>query len=247
MTTFTTEDRIIAEKDGSFTVNVEPIPFAGMVDIGEDPKPEISFRISDEKYLELHQWVFHYINENCIVRDTKMPGKAPGSTYTWMFYLRNGLFNHNFLINVSQMFLYHMERADPNFNFQLTGLETAATPLLAAIPMVGSIMGIDLNAFVVRKSRKEYGLKNIIEGIPNNKMAVIIDDLCNSSMSMAQCLNSLKEEQLPIGNVAFCIVNKSNRAVHKDSRLKTDMYLPPEIKVISLYTLDDFGLTNPSH
>jgi len=33
MTTFTSEDRIVAEKDGSFTVNVEPIPFAGLVDI----------------------------------------------------------------------------------------------------------------------------------------------------------------------------------------------------------------------
>jgi hypothetical protein len=31
MTTFTTEDRIHAEKDGSFTINVEPIPFAGWV------------------------------------------------------------------------------------------------------------------------------------------------------------------------------------------------------------------------
>jgi hypothetical protein len=31
MTTFTTEDRILAEKDGSFTVNVEPIPFAGWI------------------------------------------------------------------------------------------------------------------------------------------------------------------------------------------------------------------------
>lgn len=33
MTTFTTEDRIIAEKDGSFTANVEPIPFAGLVNL----------------------------------------------------------------------------------------------------------------------------------------------------------------------------------------------------------------------
>jgi hypothetical protein len=31
MTTFTTEDRILAEKDGSLTVNVEPIPFAGWI------------------------------------------------------------------------------------------------------------------------------------------------------------------------------------------------------------------------
>lgn len=207
----------------------------------------MSFRISDDKYLELHEWVFHYINQKCIVRGKVMPGKMPGSTYTWMFYLRNGLFNHQFLINISQLFLYHMERLDPEFNFQLTGLETAATPMLAAIPMVASVMGIDINAFVVRKSRKEYGLKNMVEGIPNEKLAVMIDDLCNSSRSMAQCLKVLQEEGIPVANVAFSIVNKSNKEVHDEARLKSDMYLPPEIKVISLFTLDDFGLANPSH
>lgn len=35
MTTFTTEDRMIAEKDGSVTINVEPIPFAGLVTLTE--------------------------------------------------------------------------------------------------------------------------------------------------------------------------------------------------------------------
>jgi len=35
MTTFTTEDRILAEKDGSLTISVEPIPFAGLVTITE--------------------------------------------------------------------------------------------------------------------------------------------------------------------------------------------------------------------
>jgi hypothetical protein len=44
MTTFTTEDRIIAEKDGSVTINVEPIPFAGMVTLTETvPKPAAWF------------------------------------------------------------------------------------------------------------------------------------------------------------------------------------------------------------
>jgi hypothetical protein len=36
MTTFTTEDRILAEKDGSLTFNVEPIPFAGLVTITDN-------------------------------------------------------------------------------------------------------------------------------------------------------------------------------------------------------------------
>jgi hypothetical protein len=38
MTTFTTEDRLIAEQNGSVTINVEPIPFAGLVTTTETPK-----------------------------------------------------------------------------------------------------------------------------------------------------------------------------------------------------------------
>jgi hypothetical protein len=41
MTTFTTEDRLIAEQNGSVTINVEPIPFAGLITITESaPKNE---------------------------------------------------------------------------------------------------------------------------------------------------------------------------------------------------------------
>ena len=35
MTTFTTEDRLIAEQNGSVTINVEPIPFAGIITLTE--------------------------------------------------------------------------------------------------------------------------------------------------------------------------------------------------------------------
>jgi len=50
MTTFTTEDRIIAEQNGSVTINVEPIPFAGLVTITETPKYK---DLTDEEIIEL--------------------------------------------------------------------------------------------------------------------------------------------------------------------------------------------------
>ena len=51
MTTFTTEDRIIAEKNGSVTINVEPIPFAGMVTLTEAvPKYK---ELTDEEITDL--------------------------------------------------------------------------------------------------------------------------------------------------------------------------------------------------
>jgi hypothetical protein len=44
MTTFTTEDRLIAEKDGSITINVEPIPFAGLVQLQDKEDTEQMLR-----------------------------------------------------------------------------------------------------------------------------------------------------------------------------------------------------------
>ena len=49
MTTFTTEDRISAEKNGSVTINVEPIPFAGLITITETPKYK---ELTDEEIIE---------------------------------------------------------------------------------------------------------------------------------------------------------------------------------------------------
>lgn len=207
----------------------------------------VNYRISDEEYATCRESVRNYINRYCIVRDTRMPGKLPGTWYDWIFYLRRGLFTPDFNIAVAKMFIYRLERIDPDFNFQITGLETAATPMLAAIPLVAKLYGIDLNAFVVRKHRKEYGLLNVFEGRPNQRPALILDDLCNSGRSMAQCYNVLDSEGMAVYPVAFSIVNKSNFGVHSEERLVSDMHLPKGITVLSLFTLDDFGLGNPSH
>lgn len=196
---------------------------------------------------ELYQWTKQYIDKCCIVRNRAMPGKSPGSTYSWMFYLRRGLFNPEFLSAVGQLFYYKMQREVGHLNFQLAGLETAATPMLAGIPLVGRAMGIHTNAFVVRKERKQYGLENWIEGIPCDLPTMIIDDLCNSTASMAKCRSVLQVHGIPVLPYAFSIVNKYNKQTHDAARETTDMYLPSDIKVLSLFTLDDFNLTNPSH
>lgn len=207
----------------------------------------VKHRVSDEQFAASRVWLRDYINKYCIVRNTRMPGKAPGSWYSWMFYLRKGLFNPEFIHHVGTAFVHQFERIDPDFNFQITGLETAATPMLVGIAMVAKTYGIDLNAYVVRKTRKEYGLLNVFEGRPNQKISIVIDDLCNSGRSMAQAVSVLDAENMEVGDVAFAIVNKSNYGVHSAQRLNTDMHLPDTIQVVSLFTLDDFGLSDPSH
>ena len=58
MTTFTTEDRILAEKDGSLTFNVEPIPFAGLVTLTEPKYKDLT----DEEIIA----TFNYF---CAIKD----------------------------------------------------------------------------------------------------------------------------------------------------------------------------------
>lgn len=203
-------------------------------------------RVSDEEYAVLWNFVRSYIDHKCLVRNKDMPGKAKGSRYTWMFYLRNGLFNPEFMFAIGKMFIYKMERIDKDLDFQITGLETAATPMVLGIAMVAKYLGVDINAFIVRKERKEYGLLNALEGVPNGKLCVLMDDLCNSGRSMAKAFDVLEEEGINVANVAFSIVNKCN-STHPEKRKNTDMYLPEGMTVVSLFSLDDFGLTNPSH
>lgn len=205
--------------------------------------------ISDDLYNEFHIWTKQFINDNCIVRDVCLPGKIPDTWYSWMFYLKRGLFHKQFMSAIATMFLYKAEREiSKDLDFQITGLETAATPMVACIPIIlETYFGKDINGFSIRKEPKEYGLKNIIEGCCNDKPVLMMDDLCNSSISMRKCYDILTAYNLNVLPYAFVIVNKSNKDVHTEERMNSDMYLPNNIKVISLYTLDDFGLTNPSH
>ena len=201
--------------------------------------------VNDTEYEGLKDYVHGFINQMCIEKG-RMPGKMPGTTYTWMFYLRRALLNPNVAFAISKMFLYHMERLDPKFQFQICGMDTAGSPLVTALSLSARYHDIFLNPIICRKERKAYGLLNRFEGSPQNMLTVIMDDLCNSGKSMKECLNALQEEGLPVANVAFSIVNKSN-STHKEERLRTDMYLPKEISVVSLFNLDDFDLQHPSH
>ena len=63
MTTFTTEDRLIAEKNGSVTINVEPIPFAGLVTITETPKYK---ELTDEEILQFRDKVPYSLGSDLI-------------------------------------------------------------------------------------------------------------------------------------------------------------------------------------
>jgi orotate phosphoribosyltransferase len=199
--------------------------------------------VTDEDRQVYRDYLKEYIDKNCIIRvppgSQPMLGKAPGTFYTWQFYLRRGLFNPLFNEMVAALFLDLIQKEVGHFDFQIAGLETASTPLLVSIPMVAQRFGIQINAFSVRKNRKEYGLHNWIEGgVIRDLPVLLVDDLCNSSNSMQKAMYTIYGDQkLGFTKFAFSVVNKSHDV------FKNCKTMPEDFKMLSLFSLRDFNLS----
>lgn len=207
-------------------------------------------------------WLRKYIDEKCIVRGQYMRGKVPGTTYSWCFYLRRGLYNPEFNKHLTVCFLYKMQEEVGHFDFQMSGLETAATPMITSIPIYAKqLLDLDIHSFVFRKKPKEYGLEEPWEGtIKRNVPVLLCDDLANSTMSLKQASDICRDYELEKMKYVFVIVNKVNRSYYDmglpeerysvtehELRQTNDMYLDPSVKIISLFDMDTFNLKGASH
>ena len=218
--------------------------------------------IEDKLYETSLNWLRKYINDNCIVRGQYMKGKVPGTNYTWCFYLRRGLYNPEFNKHLAVCFLYKIKKEVGHFDFQLSGLETAATPMVTSLPIYAKqLLDIDLHSFIFRKAPKEYGLEEPWEGTPKfDTPTLLVDDLANSTMSLKICSDICRNYEIQKLNYAFVIVNKVNRNYYDmglpeeqysksehELRQKHDMYLDPNTTIISLFDMDEFNLKGASH
>jgi orotate phosphoribosyltransferase len=171
------------------------------------------------------------IEEKCLLRGVDLPGRG-GSRYSWMFYMRPGLFDPHFMLDVGRMFLHRCREEIGHTDFQICGLETGAVPLVVGIPLVASLEGVEINAFSVRKEPKEYGLRNSLEGVPNGKRAVIVDDIVNSASSVRKCHDLITGEGVEFSGWVFSIIRKFNPTNH----------MPPDTRYIHLFDVGEWGL-----
>ena len=201
--------------------------------------------ISDIDYENLYNWTKNYISNKCIIKKDNMPGLKPGSTIKWVFYFKNGLYNQEFLSAISQLFLYRIKKEIGHFDFQIAGLETASSPMLASIPLVAKTYNLNINSFSIRKEKRSYATQNITDGIPNQTPVLLIDDLVNTTISFRHCINVCSYSNLKTLDYVFTILKKSNRDA-KPIESSYDIYLPKDVKVISLFDLNDFDLKDPA-
>jgi orotate phosphoribosyltransferase len=97
-------------------------------------------------------------------------------------------------------------------HIKIKGVTAIGGPTLGADPIVaGTCMmayqdGVDLKGFIIRKTRKQYGRENLIEGKPltNKDKIVLVDDVATSGGSLIKALDVLQGEGFKVAET--CVV-----------------------------------------
>lgn len=152
-----------------------------------------------------------------------------GVESNWLFDFRRVLLKPKVLRAVTTLFLNNFKNVLP---FQIGGIEVAAIPLITGLAMALSEQGYEVNAFFIRKSRKKDGMLKMIEGNVTDEKIILVDDIINTGKSFVR--------QVEIAEA----LGKKIYAVFSILRFKEEAYYSyfheRDIKVISLFTLDDF-------
>ncbi len=152
-----------------------------------------------------------------------------GAPQRWFFDFRSIILDGSVLSDIAELFWQEIK---PLYPCQVGGLETAAIGLVAALVMRAHRDGIALNGFYIRKSRKKDGLQRIVEGALGDEPVVLVDDGLNSGKSLMRQLQVL--DLLGKKVIALCVMVR-----FRD--LSYYRYFSERgIKIISLFTLDDF-------
>jgi orotate phosphoribosyltransferase len=187
------------------------------------------------------KFVRDFINEHCIERtqpgnQTYLAGYGTSTPYIWQFYLRAAMLHPAVIELVTDHFFSVFGSIIPDI--QIAGVESSSTSLLTAFVMRAASMGINLNAFSIRKERKGYGKRNWIEGFVTLKPVLIIDDIISENhKTIHHADRVLNMHRIATVNHAYCLVHKQ-----KDRSVPVVLERGP-IKVHSMFYLNDFDLT----
>jgi orotate phosphoribosyltransferase len=189
------------------------------------------------------EWCRDHIDRQCIWRATpefpSIPGKAAGARYIWQFYLRRGTFHADFSRRLGLLFWDHFAPVFAQQPFQIAACVPSGPPIAVSIQSVARSLGININAFLVRRSPKAFGVDNWFDGrmLPNLPV-LLVDDIAASAPFLLLAAARVRQKlRLPLHFNYFCIVNKVGRGFDRASQ-HTENYPPGEL--VALYTMNDF-------
>jgi orotate phosphoribosyltransferase len=159
--------------------------------------------------------------------------------YTWQFYLRRVLLDPHCLQLICEDFWNKFEPLFKLEPFQLAGVESAAVPLITALVVDGAKRRLDLGAFTIRKNRKTYGLRNLIEGSPSGRPVLFIDDLTSPQHNAFwHAIHAISMIGLKLNGRGYVLVRKQD--AQACPAIETSM---GRVTIDSLFTLSDFSMT----
>ena len=155
-----------------------------------------------------------------------------GNPSKWFLDFRSIILDGPLLKDIATLYWDQLKPLRP---FQVGGLETAAIALVAGLVLTAKADGVGLNGFYVRKSRKKDGLQRMVEGTLTEEKIILVDDGLNSGKSFIRQIELLH------------LLGKKVHAVCVMVRFRDlsfyRYFTEKGIKVISLFTLDDFPET----
>ncbi len=169
------------------------------------------------------------ISDVFITRAEQVIRNNEGGQSQWIFDFRKVLLKPDVLRLIGDIFYTKYKDKYP---FQIGGLEVAAIPLIAGLVVELRYRDLDVNGFFIRKSRKKYGLLNMIEGEITNDKIVLIDDIINSGKSFIRQIEVIESLGKKVDTV-FSILRFRGMEYYT-------YFADRNIKVESLFTLDDF-------
>jgi orotate phosphoribosyltransferase len=86
------------------------------------------------------------------------------------------------------------------------GLTLGADPIASAVAYTAFLNKRAINSFVIRKERKEHGLKKLVEGdVQAGDRVVIVDDVITTGGSTIRAIEAAREEGLEVLKVVVLV------------------------------------------
>jgi hypothetical protein len=204
--------------------------------------------LSEAKRAAYWEWCREFIDREAIWRADgqrhSIPGKAPGSTYVWQFYLRRATFNADFAHRLGFLFWDCFLPSYERSPFQIGACQPSGPPIGVAIQAAAGRLATvpPVNAFLIRREPKSFGTDNWFDGQVLPDMPVLlVDDLAASAPHLLCAAARVQQRlRLPLHHCSFTIVNKVGRGFKKSSQ-HTENYLDNQL--ISLFTMNNFCKT----
>lgn len=176
-------------------------------------------------------------NEVFVTKDKEKIIHYDGTESSWLFDFRRVLLRADVLNNIGEVFWDTFKNEYP---FQVGGIEVAAIPLITNFVLKSREKEKPANGFFIHKSRKKDGLMKMIEGEIKDEKIILVDDILNSGKSFIRQVEAVES----LGKKVYAVF-----AILRFRDLEYYSYFHERgIKVVSLFTLDDFkdtlGISN---